>query len=489
MKIFKWIAAYFNKICSYFSRKTPTQVIPELGKETAKDVPNGDDSEPPAEKKIASEPEKAPQTQPNHKTDLEAVKITKELAILDKKLIKIEQKQKQIEPVFFPQSYNTDKNIEKLYLTLQEYDSTKNLKFSTFPIGEIEAIWQKSESFVEEQTLTKLFQKRETDRVKQFKKLNKEIENLQTQVAKQIAQDDFASAKTSIRNLEHLLKSIQIFSVKIIQGNAKDNKRVVSNLVIKTAELRKKLANRENQIEAERQAKALKIQQVAAEQRRLAEEAKREEENKQREQQYLVKKQQEEARSKKEEEKKQELQQLLVKKSNWQEFAKVLQANGITTLYHFTDRANIDYIKRYGGLFSWQHLRKTGIEVPYEGGGSLSKDLDRRYGLEDFVRVCFTENHPMMYVARNEGRIQNPVILKINTEVCGFQNTKFANMNATRNGHSCGNTLADLQRIKFEVVKQRTHFDLSEQDKPYFQAEVLIKTWIPIEYITNINQF
>src|SRR5690606_3348816 len=135
-------------------------------------------------------------------------------------------------------------------------------------------------------------------------------------------------------------------------------------------------------------------------------------------------------------------------------------------LYHFTDRANIDYIKLHGGLFSWQHLRKAGIEVPYEGGGSLSKDLDRRYGLEDFVRVCFTENHPMMYVARNEGRIPNPVILKINTEVCEFQNTKFANMNATRNGHNCGNSLADLQRIKFEVVRQRTHFDLSEQDKP-----------------------
>lgn len=95
----------------------------------------------------------------------------------------------------------------------------------------------------------------------------------------------------------------------------------------------------------------------------------------------------------------------------------------------------------------------------------------------------------MMYVAKSQGRIQNPIVLKINPEICLFEETKFSDMNATKTGHKCGQTLEDLVRIRFAVVRQNTHFDLSDEDKPYYQAEVLVKTRLPIEWITNINAF
>ena len=43
-------------------------------------------------------------------------------------------------------------------------------------------------------------------------------------------------------------------------------------------------------------------------------------------------------------------------------------------------------------------------------------------------------NHPMMYVAMNEDRISNPVILEIDPEVIYDEDTKYADMNAVRNG-------------------------------------------------------
>ena len=63
-------------------------------------------------------------------------------------------------------------------------------------------------------------------------------------------------------------------------------------------------------------------------------------------------------------------------------------------------------------------------------------------------------------------------------------------MNATKTGHNCGSLIDDLEAIKFNIVKQHNHFDiLNAEDVKYFQAEVLVKTWIPIEFITNINDF
>lgn len=197
------------------------------------------------------------------------------------------------------------------------------------------------------------------------------------------------------------------------------------------------------------------------------------------------------AREKKRQEKaeKEKLAQLTIKKVNWKEFHEVLESNKITCFYHFTDKANIEGIIKQGGLISWYSAEEKGVLVEKPGGGSLSRSLDRNYGLEDYVRLCFTKNHPMIYVARNEGRIQNPVVLEISTEVALWENTRFSDMNATKNGHSQGKTIKDLKNIRFNVVKQRNHFDLSDDDRPYYQAEVMVKSFIPKEYILNLNNF
>lgn len=46
-------------------------------------------------------------------------------------------------------------------------------------------------------------------------------------------------------------------------------------------------------------------------------------------------------------------------KENYEEFRRVLEDNKIDCFYHFTERSNLDNIKKGGGLFSWNFLKKT----------------------------------------------------------------------------------------------------------------------------------
>ena len=177
------------------------------------------------------------------------------------------------------------------------------------------------------------------------------------------------------------------------------------------------------------------------------------------------------------------------KKNNWQEFQTVLDEHKIVKLYHFTDRENLESIIKNGGLYSWGDCEDKGISIAKPGGGLLSRDLDRRDGLQHYVRVSFTTQHPMMFVAMQDGRLSNPVILEIDPEVVYWKDSKYANMNATKSGARKGGTLDDFKQIHFQSVKVRKHFDLPEEEQPYFQAEVLVKNFIPLEYIKNIGNF
>ena len=172
-------------------------------------------------------------------------------------------------------------------------------------------------------------------------------------------------------------------------------------------------------------------------------------------------------------------------KPDWEEYKTILTANSIHTLYHFTDRANLKSIKKHGALYSWHHCVSNNIDIPVPGGNQLSRDLDTRKGLQDYVRVSFTRSHPMMFVQPIRSR--KNVILEIDTEVIYWQGAQYADKNATRNDVHVGSTLHDFNQLKFNLFKLPNHFGLSETDKPYFQGEILVPTKIPAKFIRNLN--
>lgn len=179
------------------------------------------------------------------------------------------------------------------------------------------------------------------------------------------------------------------------------------------------------------------------------------------------------------------------RKSNWQEFKAVLEEHKIVKLYHFTDRDNLESIIANGGLYSWMDCERKGIKINKPGGSPVSRQLDSGRNLEDYVRISFTTQHPMMYVAMKDGRISNPVILEIDTDVIYWKDTCYSNLNAAKHTirPNIGEGLADFKQIHFQSVKAHKHFDLPEEEQPYFQAEILVKNFIPLEYIKNIGNF
>ena len=176
-------------------------------------------------------------------------------------------------------------------------------------------------------------------------------------------------------------------------------------------------------------------------------------------------------------------------RNDWARIKAVLDKYNITKLYHFTDRENLDSIIANGGLYSWADCEAKGIKIKRPGGGLLSRELDSEKNLQSYVRVSFTREHPMMYVAMNDGRIANPVILEIDPSIVAKTTSLFSDRNATKKGALIGDRFEDFYRIHFPTVTAKNHFNLTDDERPYYQAEILIKNRIPLEAITNIGNF
>lgn len=172
------------------------------------------------------------------------------------------------------------------------------------------------------------------------------------------------------------------------------------------------------------------------------------------------------------------------RRDNWQEFKRVLDAHGIKRLYHFTDSRNLQSIQENGGLLSLRQIEERGISS-FTGGSDSSHSLDRGLNLDNYVRLSFVKDHPMMHVAQYDGRITNPKVLEISTEVIFEEGVKFTDCNAART--SKGFEIGD----DIDFFRNKIHFDLFHKNyfdtdkSPYYQAEVLVPQTVSLSYVLN----
>ena len=172
-------------------------------------------------------------------------------------------------------------------------------------------------------------------------------------------------------------------------------------------------------------------------------------------------------------------------KDDFLEIHQILKQHCIDRLYHFTDIRNLKSIFDNGAIFSNNLLLNKSINVYYASSDS-SRDIDMRAGLGEFVHLSFARNHPMMYNPHNSGRIRRPVIIEIDPTIALMPHALFTDMNALKIGSSRGSSSNFLRAIRFDIVKQKNYFDLNPNEKAYYQAEVMVKTFIPLKYIVNI---
>ena len=167
-------------------------------------------------------------------------------------------------------------------------------------------------------------------------------------------------------------------------------------------------------------------------------------------------------------------------KANAAAFKSHLISNGVRYFYHFTDRRNLDSIKKQGGLYSWRYCEDHGITIPYPGGDGTSRSLDSYHGLSDYVRLSFCTDHPMKWVLEQKG--YNMVLLRVRIDVACLEGTLFSDINATDSNHRHGGTLDDLKRVNIQATQENYVSKTSPIFKQH-QAEVMVKTFIPLEYI------
>lgn len=161
-----------------------------------------------------------------------------------------------------------------------------------------------------------------------------------------------------------------------------------------------------------------------------------------------------------------------------------LRENGIKYLYHFTANENYAKIKARGGLYSWAKLEKEGWNIPVAGGSTLSRTLDVKKGLQDYVRLSFCSSHPMAYRLRKEGH--SLVLLYIDIEAVTLDGVKFSDRNATANGVLVAGGMEGLQLVKLPAT-QRSFVSKDDPDFPYLQAEILIPNHLPSKYIKKVE--
>lgn len=494
MKIFKWIIDYFKKLSFSLHKKRLEYLIRDRVRESKNTTKSEIDqkirqliasSTPLIETDIV----KIIQQQTASDLDLfdddafknphfskrlfDLVEVEQELNKLNLRLFEIGLNESRIDPVHIPHSYATDRNIDILERISKEHDGKKSLRFVPTAIDKLKSQFGNFDRFLQERVLLRIYRTRE-DKVRQEEEVKKQqVKALIGQIENLINLGDLQQVKNQIVKATSSISALR---------NPDQKKFFREKLETQKGKFRE----RQIREEAKRQADELRRRQEEAERRKIVEDAKREEERKQREQQAQIQKQQEDERKRKEEEKRQARQRLLTKKSNWQEFAEVLRENNIFKFYHFTDRANIRSIKEQGGLFSWHYCDVNNVLIPKTGGDTLSRNLDRGHGLHDFVRLSFCNDHPMKFRLSQNG--YDLVVLEVNLDVAFFENTRFSDINAADKSHRQGTTLEDLKRVNFSATK-KNYVRKDDPDFKFHQAEIMVKTWIPIEYITNIKQF
>ena len=305
--------------------------------------------------------------------------------------------------------------------------------------------------------------------------------------------------KSLLNKLETLIAQRKFQEAKQIMDEiTHEIVRIKDSIIRKRyTDIQKSLSELERELEHERLVKLAEEQKRKEEEERKKREREEKErvENEKRIAEEQIRKQQEanrlaeEARKKEQAElaEKERLEVLSTeRKENWSDFKQILDNNGIRYLYHFTDRRNIPSIKRHGGLFSWHYCKKNNITIPCQGGDYDSQELDKKYGLEDYVRLSFCNDHPMAYRLQQSG--SDIVILKIEVDVALLKGTLFSDINAADKLHTHGGELDDLKRVNFNATK-RNYVRKDDDDFKPHQAEVMVKTFVPKKYIVNLDNF
>ncbi len=162
---------------------------------------------------------------------------------------------------------------------------------------------------------------------------------------------------------------------------------------------------------------------------------------------------------------------------------KILENHGITSVYHFTDIANLDTIYEFG-LQPLRNIIKNHIPVNYFGAEELSHSLDQRKGLDRYVHLAFIKDHPMYHIAKRRGNLKNPVWIELDASILYEESTRFCDQVANTTGAHLFDINQILQYIDFDKMLNARDFNIRKEAR---KAEILAYNAIPTNYIKGVT--
>jgi hypothetical protein len=163
-----------------------------------------------------------------------------------------------------------------------------------------------------------------------------------------------------------------------------------------------------------------------------------------------------------------------------------LKKYGINHLWHFTDKSNLNSIVEKEGILSLAKIFEENVAVSAFGGNQWSHDADRQKNLDRFVNLTFLDDHPMLYRAKQEGRIQEPIWLQIDIDILLLPGTMYSLDVSNKSGVPIVNGDTAKDQLDFEVLF--TYMDwrdseVQQRRQTALKAEILIPDIVPLNMI------
>lgn len=160
-----------------------------------------------------------------------------------------------------------------------------------------------------------------------------------------------------------------------------------------------------------------------------------------------------------------------------------LSQYGIKSVYHFTDKANLPTIQRYG-IQSLKNIFNLNIPVQHFGAEELSHMLDERRGLDKYVHLSFVQDHPMYHVAKARGNIIDPIWIELDISVLLEQKTLFCDKVANKTNSHLFDVNGVMKFIDFDSLVYSKDFNTKKEAR---KAEILVHDFIGADKIKGIH--
>jgi len=156
--------------------------------------------------------------------------------------------------------------------------------------------------------------------------------------------------------------------------------------------------------------------------------------------------------------------------------------------YHFTDKKNLDSIRKHGLLSTAELKRRNLFLGVTPGGDANSQASDHATGTDQYVCLCFTNNHPMCHIAQNDGRNLDPVYLQIDPEIIRAAGVMITNAPSNQAGVQRVGAVTALDGLNLQVIYTWMNWKDPEIHARLMVAEkyeILVPQQVALKYILH----